>query len=457
MIASELRILSAPRSVIACLVVIAALFAGFFAGASEIRDAWRYAGLIFVLIVIVWRDDVENGNHNFLPIALGALAGFIVGGALQAAYAAWWNHNFMREYDFFALYMDANIAWHRLDFYEPANYQAAYERIAPPFAEMHPGFKRNVLETGTKYPPPTLLYLAPFGALERLPAHILWVIVSWVFMIGSSLLLWRNVLESRSLVSLLAVAALVLLYPGTKLTLSLEQMHFTALFALLLVFIFRYRPVSGLWIALGTIIKPPVGAAALYLMRVKNWSGIAVLFVSTVVLCAASIAAFGWDVFLRFFTDNPNLRVSNSLYFEDMNRSMLGTVIRNFGWDFDTGSPMQHPAFLIGVAVVTVVTIAGVFVSKNLRDPRVFALLVCFTLLVYPGTQRHYAVLMLFPLLVFIVTAERSGWVRWIIAAIAAAVAGFSVAHTFWMIVVLWLALLALIISDRDGDPHTSV
>ncbi len=454
---SELRTLSTPRSVITCLAVIAALFAGFVVGLNELRDAWRFAGLVFAIIVLVWRDDLENDKQALLPLVLGALAGFITGAGLQAAYAAWWNHAYMREYDFFALYMDAHVAWHRLDFYEPLNYQAAYERLAPPFAEMHPGFKRNVLETGTKYPPPTLLYLAPFGALERLPAHIVWVLVSWIFMLGSSVLLWRNVVQAKSLVSLMAIGTLVLIAPGTKLTLSLEQMHFTALFALLLVYMFRYRPMAGLWVAVGTIIKPPVGAAALYLLRVKNWSGIAVLFVSTIVLCTASIAAFGWDVFVRFFVDNPNLRVSNSLYFEDMNRSMLGTVIRNFGWDFESGSPMKHPVLLIGTCIVTVITLTGVLLTQNLRDPRVFALLVCFALLVYPGTQRHYAVILLFPLVVFMVTADRSGWARWLIAAIAAAIASFSVAHTFWMTLALWLTLLALIVTDRDGDPQTSV
>jgi len=452
---SEFRSLSAPHCVIACLAVIAALFAGFLFDVGELRDAWRLVGVAVAVMTLIWHDELKFGNASLTPIVLGALAGFIVGGDLQAAYAAWWNHSFMREYDFFALYMDANIAWNRLDFYEPANYQAAYERIAPPFAELHPGFQRNVLETGTKYPPPTLLYLAPFGALDRLDAHVAWIIVCWLMMAGCVWMLWRHVAEDRTLLSLLAVTALILVHPGTKLTLSLEQMHFTALFLLLLAWIFRHQPLSGLWIALGTIIKPPVGAVALYLLRIRNWSGIAVLAASTIALCGASIAAFGLDVFIRFFTDNPNLRVSNSLYFEDMNRSTLGTVIRTFGWDFDQGSPMGHPFFLTAIGVFTAITAIAVWLCQNWRDARVFALLICFTLLVYPGTQRHYAVLMILPLMLFIAAADRSGWSKWLSTIVAVGVAVFGVSHTLWSIVVLWLALIALIVTDAGDDPQT--
>lgn len=454
---SEIRKLSAPRCVIACLAVIAALFSGFLFDVGELRDVWRLVGVAVAIVALIWHDELDIDRSTITPVALGALAGFIVGGDLQAAYAAWWNHNFMREYDFFALYIDAYVAWNRLDFYEPASYQAAYTQIAPPFAELHPGFKRNVLETGTKYPPPTLLYLAPFGALDRLDAHIAWVIVSWVMMAGCVWMLWRYVISGKTLLTLLAVTALLLVHPGTKLTLSLEQMHFTALFLLLLVWIFRHKPLSGLFIALGTIIKPPVGAAALYLLRGRNWSGIAVLAVSTIVLCGLSILAFGMDVFVRFFTDNPNLRVSNSLYFEDMNRSTLGTVIRNFGWDFDQGSPMGHPVFLIAIGVFTIVTGAAVWLAKNWRDDRVFALLICFTLLIYPGTQRHYAVLMILPLLIFISAADRSGWAKPLTAIVAIGVAVFGVSHTLWTVVGLWLAMIALIVTDRDGDPQTDV
>lgn len=454
---SDFRLLEHSRSVVACLLVIALLFAGFFGDLGILRDLWRYFGLILVIAVIVWRDQLLDLSPARKAVVLGALAGFVVGAGLQAVYSAWWNHMNMREYDFFALYIDGFIAWRQLDFYEPANYQTAYELIQPPFAELHGGFKRNVLEVGTKYPPPTLLYLAPFGALERLDAHVVWVGVSWVAMITVALLFWFELgrLEPQhrfSLTTLLAFGALILLFPGTKLTLSLEQMHFSALVLLVLAYIYRSRAVAGALVALGTIIKPPVGAAALYLLWRRNFPAIVCGMVATIVLCGASILVFGWDVFTRFFTDNPNLRVSNSLYYEDMNRSMLGTAIRNFGWDFSKGSPMGHPVFLIGAAVVTLITAVCVLIDRGRSDPRLFALLAMFALLIYPGTQRHYAVLLLLPLMLFVFAAEDAGWSRALVFVITIALAGFSVFATFWVCVALWLALIAVIVTDRHGS-----
>ncbi|MEM7384574.1 MAG: glycosyltransferase family 87 protein [Verrucomicrobiota bacterium] len=433
----------------AIALVLAPLLAAWAFESTAISKAWSYAGMLFALLVLIWRDDLSKGSLHRFQWVTGIIAGFIAGGIILAGYQARVNHVRMGEYDFFALYLDAFVAWRGLDFYEPTNYQNAFNAIAPPFENVYWGFQRNVLETGTKYPPPTLLLLAPFGALDRLPAHIAWVAGIWASMLAATWLLWRKVLDSRSLFTLSALFALVLVSPGTRLNLELEQMHFPALVFLLLAFIHRHRAPAGLWIAVGTLVKPPIAAGALYALRGRQWSSLTVLGIATVLICSLSIFCFGWDVFTRFFTDNPNLRVSDSLYSENMNRSLLAHVIREFGWDFANGPPMGHPVFRLAAALITLITLVGVFLSKNRRDDHVYGLLFCFALLIYPGTQKHYAVLLLLPLLSFLHTAERDGVARWFIALAALGIATCSASRTFLAVFAMWGTFLFMIALAR--------
>lgn len=456
-----LQLLRQPACLIAFGLSMAWLVGAHALDQMPVWKLWRYFSLIIAVILFVYRKQIDTHQH-VQPIFTGLLVAGLCGGVIHTGAIAILNHIKMGEFDFFALYMDASAAWNRLDFYEPTVYQAMLQTLDPPFKDYSVGFSSNVLEVGTKYPPPTLLYLMPFGALSWQNAHIAWVLVEWLMMFLTIWLIWAKIFKDNSLIGFLIVTVIVLLMPGTYLTLILEQTHFTALVMLLLATTVANPWLKGMFTVFGATIKPPAGAIALVFLRQGAIKTIVAMALSTLALCLISLYLFGLNVFKRFFTDNPNLRVTETLYYEDMNRSLLGNVIRMFGWDFSQGSPMGHPIFILVAVTITIVTSIAFILARPNKSACLTALMILFALLIYPGTQKHYAVIVLAPIvLLWQHTRSSTYWAQRIrppvVAMVVSAALLFGLHATWWVVFCLWcIALLFILVERKTNDPRQS-
>jgi hypothetical protein len=396
--------------------------------------------LLFLAVAIATFTGWARSKLPRGPL-LGVLLGAVAAGAIHLALIGWWNHVQPREYDFFALYLDGRVAWLGLDFYEPRSYQETFAGLEVPF-QISPGFQRNVLEVGTKYPPPTLLYLLPFGALDRASAHLAWVGISFGALAVIVLAGWRSLLPGSGLLGLLGLAALVVSQPAARLHAQLEQIHLPAAAFGFLAWAQRERAVSGAWIALATILKPPWAALALAQLLQRRIPALLGLTLATLGICALTVAIFGVDAFVRVAQDNPNLRVSPEMLYEDMNRSLLAHAMRT--WPVQ-GDPMAHPAFLGGALSIATLTAVAVWRGRR-NDELLTALLLSAALLVYPGTQRHYAILLLLPLLLTGQGLLRLGAPAAAVTIGMFTVAALGTAATYAVTLAVWLSCLAALL-----------
>lgn len=142
------------------------------------------------------------------------------------------------------------------------------------------------------------------------------------------------------------------------------------------------------------------------------------------------------------------------LYSEDMNQSLLAAILRFIGWTVGNGSPYRQPLFIISAFFLAVATLFVSIKAKERYEPLIFALLIPFSLLIYPRTLQHYAVLLILPLMLIWANQRllllRTGVVI-IIACVVYAILNFSFQAVFIANLILWLILFAILILSMVG------
>ena len=159
------------------------------------------------------------------------------------------------------------------------------------------------------YPPSFQLLLMPFGELPFLLAYLIWTLATLAFL---GAVLWRFVPHPCTLLVLLSA-------PLADRIFATGQTSFltTALLGLFALELDRRPARAGIWLGLLTL-KPQLGALApIALLLDRRWRTIACATLTTVVLVAASAAAFGPESWLIFFqnlgwifetqADSPNV------------------------------------------------------------------------------------------------------------------------------------------------------
>ena len=335
-------------------------------------------------------------RRAFFGVVALSIAGF---GGLVVARAV---HNVIAppEWDVQAFWIYARVAAKGGNFYEPADMHRVAEPAqheTPPLSSA-PGFTREVLDAGFFYPPQTMLLVGPIGFLNLRAAAFSWYLLLGTALVACIVALRRTFFPDGGHVELATVAALVLLFRPTYLTFAFGQTSFLTLLALIALWLTRDRPLSGVFLAAGTLVKPIFAFFVLYPLLRRNWRAVAVAAATGGLLSVITLVLFGPQVFVTYFTSNPVGRAPSWLYTLHENQSLLSAMLRLAHWDGVHGAPLLYPPFLIAAALIVGLTIWAALRLPRERGELALALMVPAALLIYPQSLDHYAMLLLVPL-----------------------------------------------------------
>jgi glycosyl transferase family 87 len=295
------------------------------------------------------------------------------------------------QWDLQWFWIQGRVAAEGLNFYDPAR---AHELATTMF-----GADANFLaELYFWYPPPTMLLFLPLGFFDIHEAVGLWYGAQAATIFACIVLMQRLFFRQSSWLGGLMAAALLLSARPTSWTIVYGQTNFIVLLMLLLVWLDRDRARAGAWVAIGVFVKPIVAAVGLFLLLRGRWSAIKVAIGGAVAILMASVIVFGPATVLGYFTDAPTTQAPNYLYYQDVNQSLLATLLRLTQDDASSGWPLLNPLFVNVVVVFAIVTAWLLLRKDAVSDRHALALCIPFGLIAYPGTLDHYLVALMIPI-----------------------------------------------------------
>jgi hypothetical protein len=330
-------------------------------------------------------------------------------GGLDAA-RAWRNVVDPPEFDVQAFYVAMRVGASGGNFYDPRVVHRVAEplfRATPPISS-RPLFIREVLDAGYVYPPPTMLWMAPFGRLNLVPAAAAWYALLGAALVAYIALLRRVFFPGGGRLELGLVAALTLLLRATYTTFAFAQTSVLVALALALTWRDRERPLAGLWVALGILVKPIFAFFLGVLVLRRNWRAVGVASLVLVALTLLSLGVYGREV-MTSFVARPVQRIPPWLFVGSENQSLLAALLRVTDVDPASGSPLTYPPFVVAAAITFAITCWFVWRLAPAWGALALATAVPAALLIYPQTLEHYAMLNLVPMLYLWTERDRLG------------------------------------------------
>lgn len=362
----------------------------------EFRELVQSLPLLRGLVAAIWmagllwaferRAALSRGGK----IALGGLVGLqALGGLAINVKATLTNFVSPREWDFFCFWLYGRAL---------AQGDSPYDidtlrKLAAPLAASE-DFLGHMY---CLYPPPCLLQ---FWLLGHLPLQIsmgVWYFAQWLALAGVVYLLWRLLDNQRTWLGLTVTLALVLSLDSTRSTLFYAQSTLLILLVLLAYVNTAQTPLSGAWLGLAILVKPIAAIQVLDLALRRQWRQVIAMGVPVLLATGAFLGMQGKAGFDRYLTNNPvRGEVRDIHYLETMNQSLLSTLLR---WgDASPGKqPVFYPPFIVAAGVLTATTV--LVLLRLPRDCHALgaAYMLTLALLVYPGSLKHYTVLLLLP------------------------------------------------------------
>lgn len=304
------------------------------------------------------------------------------------------NYSKPPEWDFLVFWIDSNVAANGSNFYDSTNYQT----IQLPYEPTN-GFKEEILDVGFKYPPFTMFLFLPLAIFNFNNAYLYWEIFNVVVSLICIYMIWRSHLNDHGLLGLVLIAALLFRLPQTRLTFTFAQTNFIAMLFFLLYWKNRTKPLSGLWLFFGIVVKPYLAILCLYPVLKFNWKQLAVMFAMSIAMIILSTMAFGWDVIFTFVNGSP-ANLPDYLYFEEVNQSLLAAILRTLPSTSVLGSsaPLFNPLYLLSSLVLAGITIYSAIKNRDAdNDDWILLSLLFLGLLIYPASLAHYGVFYIMP------------------------------------------------------------
>lgn len=350
--------------------------------------------LVLVPLLLAMRDRAERSGRPPGAAGWAALGVALLGFGAWAAFALRAVILSPPEWDFYAFWVRMRVASQGRDFYDPAQYVGMQQTYG-----LSDAFRREVLDPGFNYPPPTMLFLEPFGFLEPRVAVVAWALLLVVAFLVATLLLHRLFLRERGPAGLALAGALVLMLPATLSTLRVLQTNPLTLALLLLFWRDRDRPRAGVWLALLPVVKPYLGMLWLWPLVRRQMGTIACLALTMVVVAVGTGFFYGFDIYARFLRSDVLHSHPGWIYSQTVNQSLHSTVVRLLGVPEGHNSPLDVPLTLVLTAVLMAVAVVLMWRAQGPRQPWAIAHLLIVTLMVYPGSLQHYHLLLLVPIL----------------------------------------------------------
>ena len=325
------------------------------------------------------------------------LAAIIVFHGIMLTQEMWTNVVVLREGDFLGFWINAHVAAAKQNLYDPAHGLALAQRFV-----VSAEFRREILDVGFWYPPPSIFVFLPLAAFaDPHRALAFWYVLQTLALLAAIVVLARTFLRTDGATGCAVVTALILMLPATALTVWYAQTTFLALLFTALFWSARRSATGGVWLALGACVKPLLGAFSLVLLcrrRLRSLSGVAL---GAIAISVATLIEFGLNTFVTYFRARPDSHIPALVYGEVSNESLLGFIVRvTHGI---SGDHLSHVAVTAFAAIALVLTALTVWLSLRLEeadDQIVLSLTLSLALLIYPASQVFYSVLLIVPALV---------------------------------------------------------
>jgi hypothetical protein len=290
-----------------------------------------------------------------------------------------------------------------------------------------------------------MLLFLPLGWLDLHPAYVGWMLLNGVVIAIDVWLLWLAFFRREGRAGLLLVAALVSVWPSSVQTLRFAQTNFLLLLPLVAGWRRIQAPLSGVFIALASLVKP-VGAALLLVSVVRQEMRIVARAAATLAAAVAvSLVLFGAGAFYSYLADPPSGRMPDWVFLQDMNQSLLATILRATS-DAVPAPPFRDPAFVLVLAVLTFSTIAIVRSLPVADLPMAWGLCLALGLIGYPATLAHYGLLLVVPVSWLWSARDEIAHGRAWAVGLGSLVAGLLSQYetTFWAFLATWAAFAFL-------------
>lgn len=420
------------RAVAVGALVAIPLAAAIFQVASQ---AWVAPPLAVLILVAHFGWRQRTAATTALAVAVALAVALAYGAVLVSTTIA--NMVDPPQWDFRAFWVMSRVAALHLNFYEPE-----HARLLAGAFQNTPDF---LPELDFPYPPPTMLLFAPLGWLDINDASRVWGTLQLIILALDIWLIWRLFQRDRGLLGALLVASLVLLLRPTQLTVEFAQTNFLVLFFVLLLWRDIGRPRAGLWLALGTWVKPLTAILGLFIVVRRRWAALAVGVVTALVLLAMTVAAYGLQPIRTYLVVNPVSSAPSWVYTQTINQSLLAMIVRATGGGPAGVSPFMNPLFV--VAATAIVGTAGFITAYGavISDELALSLLIPTALMLYPSSSTHYGVLLLVPL--FYLISRQGSLPGGLLLVIAVAVTTYALAggsRSFLADAGVWLVLAGL-------------
>jgi hypothetical protein len=345
--------------------------------------------------ICFYNYNSENEFRSIFRISLIVL--FI--SALSAFYIYTFKRFSPELWDFTCFYLYGKMAMEGLNFYNPVEFQHILKIIELPIS-INDIFIREVIDVGCPYPPPTLLLFSTLGLFSFENAYIFWFILNHLFLIGSIILLKKIFFDSNKFSGFMISTILVVTFNASLLTISYSQILFILLFVLLMLFRYKEKPVSGLFLALAVFLKPFAGILLIYFIVRRRMQPVLVFILSFVFICLITTIFFGFLPFVEYLTNNPVLREPNWLFNESINQSLLAELLRFF----TKNKIIAHGLYYLLSFVL--LSFTGILIYMKRKEYEnydiFFPLLLSISLLIYPSGMAYYSVVQIISVLILL-------------------------------------------------------
>lgn len=324
---------------------------------------------------------------SLAALAIVATAVTAIAAQVVAAYAhppAW-------DYRCFWLYARAAVLAHQP--YSPAAMHALDAVPAP----ADPQWRREVLDVGMVYPPPTVLLFAPLAFFRTLSAGVpFWYTVLLASLAAEIVAVWRICFRGFGAAGLLGTAALVTSFPATVQTVAVGQ----TVFLLVLLLAVYWRGVSpvirGAALGLAFAVKPI--AIVLWFFDVVRGQRRTALSAAAMV-CALTLLVvpiIGVSSIASYVVHGPLERIPASLLDESAQQSLLAMLLRAAH-----APPAGRTApILLYLAIALTAFVLTAIALRNVKGDRDLAIgsTLPVALLLYPQSLYFYSGVMLIPI-----------------------------------------------------------